>query len=53
MFTESNGMVENIITIEKETGPPYAEVDIPVQVMTVSGTATAGTGSFLPQYIID
>ena len=45
-FSESDGTVANVIKVQKNASSPDTEVDIPVQVLTLSGTAMADTGNY-------
>ena len=43
-FHESDGTVTNIINIAKVHNPPQTEVNLPLRVLTLSGTADVGIG---------
>ena len=43
-FPETYGVVESNISVQKQSGSPPTEVDIPLIIMITNGTATAGEG---------
>ena len=49
-FNERDGTVANV-RVQKNANSPDTEVDFPIQVLTLNGTATAGTGKYFSQEI--